>query len=92
MIHLHQEGYKSQKVIVYNWNKVEAKHCFPISDETCKKWIEELIEYLEKNKNEHCTYTMSGDTLVLVARDDEDTYDISISTRRGAVYAKAKEI
>jgi hypothetical protein len=58
-----------------------------IDQGTLERWIDESITYLDNHPDEGVYYTMSGDSVVLVTREDEgcDTYEVHVlkPTMRG---------
>lgn len=66
------------RVILADWDGVA------IPQKDIERWIAESIEELEKNPDLPFTYTMSGDSLVIVARNGSEKYpyDIKVCTVR----------
>jgi hypothetical protein len=62
-------------------------HAAKIDQDTLERWIDEGVAYLDKRPEESVYYTMSGDSVVLVTREDEgcDNYEVLIlkPTMRG---------
>jgi hypothetical protein len=54
-----------------------------IDQGTLERWIDEGITYLDNHMEESVFYTMSGDSVVLVTREDEgcDTYEVHVLKR-----------
>lgn len=44
----------------------------PIDSETTQKWVNQVVEYLLKEQEEHYSFVGSGDTLVIGLRNDEE--------------------
>lgn len=63
---------------------LEACKGVAIPQKDIERWIAESIEELEKNPDLPFTYTMSGDSLVIVARNGSEKYpyDIKVCTVR----------
>jgi len=60
-----------------------------IDQGTLERWIDEGITYLDNHPNEGVHYTMSGDSVVLLTREDEGSNDYVVHilkpTMRGFV-------
>lgn len=62
-----------------------------MSDVTIDTWIQEGIDFLHENEDDHHWYLQSGDTLVLITRDNTETsegYEVIIATPRQYAYAR----
>ena len=58
----------------------------PIANDVIEGFIREGIQYLMANTDEGSWYTQTGDTLVLVTDDDENTYEVTVATPRSRGY------
>lgn len=58
----------------------------PIANDVVEGFIREGIQYLIANTDEGSWYTQTGDTLVLVTADDENTYEVTVATPRSRGY------
>jgi hypothetical protein len=83
-----EDQHNSVPVVSVEWQSVPAD-AYCISDERVKEWVEEIAEYLlkEENSDQHFSYRMSGDTLVMVARDDELLL-VEVTKRKKTAYIK----
>lgn len=64
----------------------------PCTNSEINKWIQEAVARLETDTNETFTYTMSGDSIVLVIRDFEsEGYMIVVSKDYGIGWADFEE-
>ena len=65
------------------------KDVVKVDEATLERWIDEGITYLDNHPDEGVHYVMSGDSVVLVNREDEgsDSYEIHVlkPTMRGYV-------
>lgn len=62
-------------------DNLKLEHFSPSSEDAVnigfdaiKKWIEYGVNYLKKHPDEHICYTASGDSFVIVTRDDDEYY------------------
>lgn len=62
--------------------KIEPWNGVPISDETIDRWIRENVNFLQKHPREYHSWTMSGDTMVIVERRS----DVSPDEHRFEIY------
>jgi len=85
----HKEyGDESEPVITVEWNNV-SQRAYEIDDATVKQWTEEMTEYMlrEEHLDQHITYRMSGDTVVMMTRD-EDMLCVEVAKRHRYAFIK----
>jgi len=71
----------------------DFSNAVPVTDSNKQKWIEEAIKYLKDHPDEFITYIASGDTLILVSKDEgTDTYNVKdLKVRKEASFTFPKK-
>ena len=77
---------------IENW--YDFSNAVPVAEPEKEQWIEEAIKHLEDNPDEYMYYITSGDTLILVHKDDI-TYNYvvhDLKLRKEALFKFSKKI
>lgn len=84
---------KSEKRVIIKLRD-NGENLAKMSDATIDTWLQEGIDFLHENVDDHHWTLQSGDTLVLITRDDTETsegYEVIIATPRQYAYARLED-
>jgi len=76
----------TKPILIGNW--FDFSNAVPVEESEKQEWIEASIKYLKDNPDEYMTYIASGDTLILVYKDDATgNYEVKdLKVRKEALF------
>jgi len=79
----------SKPILIKDW--FDFTNAVPVEETTKQRWIEQAIKFLEDNPDIPMTSISSGDSLILVSRDEDGTFEISdLKVRKTGIYSAGK--
>lgn len=82
--HREFEKEKDDRITIH-WSDV-SKDAAKMDDLFVKESAEEGIKYLQDNPEAPCWWCETGDTLILVSVEDDESFNVSVATRRRTAY------